>query len=427
MPGCGGSTPVGTSIAKHADMDPHAEPEESRYLRAELKRERLARIAAERTNRLHDELMRTLAHKLRNPLNTIRLWTQVLREQAGEPAVVARALDGLEHATLLQARQVDTLLDLSRIALGRMRLDLEPVDLAAVIHGAVESTRPMAQAKRLFIEIDLGMPVGVVSGDPARLGQVMWHLLTNAIRFTPHDGRVGVGLRRSGDHAVITVSDTGRGISADLLPHVFERERPAAMPLPAVEDGPGLGLVLARHIVDLHGGAIRAESAGPGRGATFSIELPLPGTSIPAVSREDVVAEGGGQRGLPPIALGGVRVLVVEDEPEARDSMRILLQRFGAEVGTAGSARQALEAFAHGAFDIVISDVAMPGGDGYQLMRAIRALGPEQGGRIPAVAVTARARPEDRRRALAEGFQVHLPKPVDAAELLRQVTVLSGR
>jgi CheY-like chemotaxis protein len=409
-------------------MDPHVEPEESRYLRAELKRERMARIAAERTNRLNDELVRTLAHKLRNPLNTIRLWTQVLREQAGEPAVVARALDGLEHATLLQARQVDTLLDLSRIALGRMRLDLEPVDLTAVIRGAVESTRPMAQAKRLSIEIDLGMPVGVVSGDPARLGQVMWHLLTNAIRFTPHGGRVGVELRRSGDHAVITVSDTGQGITADLLPHVFERERPAGLPLPSVEDGPGLGLVLARNIVDLHGGAIRAESAGPGRGATFSIELPLPGTSIPAVSREDVVGEGGGgQRGLPPTSLGGVRVLVVEDEPEARDSMRILLQRFGAEVGTAGSARQALEAFANGAFDIVISDVAMPGGDGYQLMRAIRALGPEQGGRIPAVAVTARARPEDRRRALAEGFQVHLPKPVDAAELVRQVTVLSGR
>jgi CheY-like chemotaxis protein/two-component sensor histidine kinase len=409
-------------------MDPHAEPEESKYLRAELKRERLARIAAERTNRLNDELIRALAHKLRNPLNAIRLWTQVLREQAGEPAVVARALDGLEHATLLQSRQIDTLLDLSRIALGRMRLDLEPVDLAAIIRGAVEATRPMAQAKCLAIETDVGMPVGVVSGDPARLGQVLWHLLTNAIRFTSHGGRIGVGLRRSGDRALISVTDTGHGIAADLLPHIFDRHRPERVHLPPVEDGPGLGLVLARHIVDLHGGTIRAESGGAGRGATFSIELPLPGISIPAVTGDTVTGEGGGgSRGMRPTSLSGLRVLVVEDEPEARDSMRILLQRFGAEVAAAGSARQALETFAHGAFDIVISDIAMPGGDGYELVRAIRELGPEHGGRIPAVAVTAGARPEDRRRALAEGFQVHLPKPVDAAELVRQVTALSGR
>lgn len=408
-------------------MDPHAEPDETKYLRAELKRERQARTAAERSNQLNEELVRALAHKLRNPLNTIRLWTQVLREQASEPAVVTRALDGLEHATVLQAHQIDTLLDLSSIALGRMRLELEPVDLTAVIHGAVQSVRPLAQAKHLALDVDVGLPVGVVSGDSARLGQVLWHLLTNAVRFTPHGGRVAVTLRRSGDRAAITVSDSGLGIAAEALPYVFERKRPDG-PIPPVEDGPGLGLVLARHIVDLHGGIIRAESAGPGRGATFCIELPLPGTSIPAVTGEDSAGETRpGQLGLPASALGGVRVLVVEDEPEARDSMRMLLQRFGAEVGTAGSARQALEAFSRGMFDVVISDIAMPGGDGYELLRAIRALTPEQGGRIPAVAVTARARPEDRRRALAEGFQVHLPKPVDAAELLRQVTVLSGR
>jgi CheY-like chemotaxis protein/nitrogen-specific signal transduction histidine kinase len=412
-------------------MDPRADLEEARHLREELKRERLARIAAERTNRLNDELMRSLAHKLRNPLNTIRLWTQVLREQAGEPAVVARALDGLEHATLLQARQIDTLLDLSRIALGRMRLDLEPVDLAAIVRSAVEAVRPMTQAKRLSIETDLGMPVGVISGDPARLGQVLWHLLTNAIRFTPHGGRVGVTLRRSGDRAMLSIADSGHGIAPDLLPHVFDRDRPEGSRVPPVEDGPGLGLVLARYIVELHGGTIRAESDGEGRGSTFTLELPLPGTTVPAVSREDVTGSidgtGGGSRGLRASSLIGVRVLVVEDEPEARDSLRILLQRFGAEVAAAGSARQAIETFTHGAFDIVISDIAMPGGDGYELVRAIRGLGAEHGGRIPAVAVTAGARPEDRRRALAEGFQVHLPKPVDAVELVRQVTVLSGR
>ena len=410
-------------------MDAHAEPDETRFLREELKRERLVRIAAERTNRLNDELMRSLAHKLRNPLNTIRLWTQVLREQAGEPGVVSRALDGLDHATLLQARQIDTLLDLSRIALGRMRLDLEPVDLGAIVRNAVEAVRPMAQGKRLSIETDLGMPVGVISGDPARLGQVLWHLLTNAIRFTPHGGRIGVTFRRSGDRAALIIADSGHGIAPDLLPHVFDRHRPEGTHVPPVEDGPGLGLVLARHIVDLHGGTIRAQSDGEGRGSTFSIELPLPGTSVPAVAREDVAGSADGMIGsrLRASSLNGVRVLVVEDEPEARDSLRILLQRFGAEVAAAGSARQAIETFTHGAFDVVISDIAMPGGDGYELVRAIRGLGPEQGGRIPAVAVTAGARPEDRRRALAEGFQVHLPKPVDAAELVRQVTVLSGR
>jgi CheY-like chemotaxis protein len=417
-------------------MDPRSEPEETRYLRGELKRERLARIAAERTNRLNDELMRSLAHKLRNPLNTIRLWTQVLREQAGEPGVVSRALDGLEHATLLQARQIDTLLDLSRIALGHMRLDLEPVDLGVIARSALEAVRPMAQAKRLSVETDLGTPVGVISGDPARLGQVLWHLLTNAIRFTPHGGRIGVMLRRSGDRAVLGIADSGHGIAPDLLPHVFDRHRPEGTRVPPVEDGPGLGLVLARHIVDLHGGTIRAESDGEGRGATFTLELPLPGTTVPAVTREDVSGSSGGAGGGPrgPRAIGlrasslnGVRVLVVEDEPEARDSLRILLQRFGADVAAAGSARQAIETFTHGAFDVVISDIAMPGGDGYELVRAIRGLGPEHGGRIPAVAVTAGARPEDRRRALAEGFQVHLPKPVDAVELVRQVTALSGR
>ncbi len=408
-------------------MSVHAESEAD-YLREELKRERGGRLAAERTNRFNDELAHALAHRLRNPINTIRLWIQVLREQAGEPAVVTRALDGLEHATLLQARQIDTLLDLSQVALGRMRLDLEPVDLGSVIRGAADATRQIAQAKRLSVELELGMPVGVVSGDAARLGRVLWHLLANAIRFTPHGGRVGVGLHRSGDRAVITVADTGQGIAPELLPHVFDRERPDSARLPTVEDGPGLGLVLARHIVDLHGGVIRAESEGPGRGATFTIELPLPGASIPAVSRDDVASDAAaGKRRVPPSSLGGVRVLVVEDEPEARDSMRLLLQRFGAYVGTAGSARQALEAFSHNAYDIVISDITMPGGDGYELVRAIRALGPEQGGRTPAVAVTAGARPEDRRRALAEGFQVHMPKPVDAAELVRQVTALSGR
>jgi CheY-like chemotaxis protein/two-component sensor histidine kinase len=411
-------------------MDSHAGPDENRYLRDELKRERLSRTAAERTNRLNDELMRSLAHKLRNPLNTIRLWTQVLREQAGEPAVVTRALDGLEHATLLQARQIDTLLDLSRIALGHMRLDLEPVDLSAIVRSLVEAVRPMAQTKRLAIETDLGMPVGVVSGDPARLGQVLWHLLTNAIRFTPHGGRIGIILRRSGDRAALSVTDSGHGIAPELLPHVFDRDRPQGARVPPVEDGPGLGLVLVRHIIDLHGGTIRAESDGEGRGASFSVELPLPGTSVPAVTRDDVASPGdasAGPRGLRASSLNGVRVLVVEDEPEARDSLRILLQRFGAEVAAAGSARQAMETFTHGAFDIVISDIAMPGGDGYELVRAIRGLGPDQGGRIPAVAVTAGARPEDRRRALAEGFQVHMPKPVDAAELVRQVTALSGR
>lgn len=423
------ATGVGTAIATSClQMDPHGEPNETRYLRGELKRERQARLAAERSNQRNEELVRALAHELRNPLNTIRLWTQVLREQAGEPAVVARALDGLEHATVLQAHQIDTLLDLSSIALGRMRLELEPVDLAAVVQGALQSVRPLAQAKHIALDINVGLPVGVVLGDSGRLGQVLWHLLSNAVRFTPHGGHVAVTVRRSGDRAVITVTDSGLGISADLLPYVFDRKRPEGLPMLPVEDGPGLGLVLARHIVDRHGGVIHAESAGPGRGATFWIELPLPGTSIPAVTGEDSAgATKPGQLGLSAAALGGVRVLVVEDEPEARDSMRMLLQRFGAEVGTADSAHQALEAFSRGMFDVVISDIAMPGGDGYELMRAIRALAPEQGGRIPAVAVTARARPEDRRRALAEGFQVHLPKPVDAAELLRQVTVLSGR
>lgn len=403
-------------------MDARTNAEESQHLRAELKRERSARAAAEAANQANDEMLNAISHKLRNPLNTIMLWSQVLREQPGDPELVNRALDGLDQAARMQIRMIDTLLDMSRIALGRLRLEVENVPLRPIVESAVEASRPLAVAKAITLETDLAPGLIAVSGDATRLGQVIWHLLSNAIRHSPRGSTVGIRLSRSEAATRVTVRDSGPGIEASRLPAIFDLHQANGGSSP--DDAPGLGLGLTRHIVELHGGTVRAESPGHGEGATFSFELPLVRSSKPAVV--DYSSEPG--PGAPiPVTLGGLRILIVEDEPSARDSMRIILQRCGAEVAAVGSTRQAMETLAEGRFDVLVSDIAMPGGDGYELLRRVRALAPEDGGEIPAVAVTAQVGPESRSRALAEGFQLYLNKPVDAAHLVRLVTALGGR
>jgi CheY-like chemotaxis protein len=407
-------------------MDSKAGSEEIRHLRMELKRERGARAAAEAANQASDEMLNSISHKLRNPLNTIMLWSQVLREQPGDPTLVTRALDGLDQAARLQVRMIDTLLDMSRIALGRLRLDVEDVPLRPIVESAVEASRPLAVAKAITLETDLASGLIAVSGDATRLGQVVWHLLSNAIRHTPRGSTVWVRLSRTETAARVEVRDSGPGIESSRLPSMFDVHQLGGG-ASSVDDAAGLGLSLTRHIVELHGGMVRAESPGHGEGATFSLELPLLGSSKPAVVDRSVEA-GMTAPGAPmPCSLGGLRILIVEDEPSARDSMRILLQRCGAEVAAVGSARQALETLAEGHFDVLVSDIAMPGGDGFELLRRVRALAPEDGGQIPAVAVTAQVGPESRLRALAGGFQLYLNKPVDAAHLVRLVTALGGR
>jgi CheY-like chemotaxis protein len=407
-------------------MDPHGASEETQHLRAELKRERAVRAAAEAANRSNDEMLNAISHKLRNPLNTIMLWSQVLREQPGDPALVTRALDGLDQAARLQVRMIDTLLDMSRIALGRLRLEVQDVPLRPIVESAVEASRPLAVAKAITLETNLAAGLLPVSGDATRLGQVIWHLLSNAIQHTPRGSTVRIGLSRTESSARVAVRDSGPGIEAPRLPTMFDLHQFGDNGN-SIDDAPGLGLALTRHIVELHGGTVRAESPGHGEGATFSFELPLLGSGKLAVVDRSTEPDGNGIGGPIPVSLGGLRILIVEDEPSARDSMRIILQRCGAEVAAVGSARQALETLAEGRFDVLVSDIAMPGGDGYELLRRVRALAPEDGGQIPAVAVTAQAGPESRSRALAEGFQLYLNKPVDAAHLVRLVTALGGR
>jgi CheY-like chemotaxis protein len=396
-----------------ASDDNRATREQS--LSQSLDSERALRAALEEAIRLQDEVLRSITHELRNPLNSIRLWTQVLRERGADPALVTRALAGLEHATALQDHQIETLLDASRMAVGRLRIEVEPVDLGAVVQHAVESVRPMAAAQDVMVDTEAGTRGGLVRCDPQRLEHAMWHLLAHAIRSTPRSGRVRVRLERAAEGAArIVVSHVARPVERAADPRVSARLTGAG----------DLGLTLARHIVELHGGTM-AMATQPGGGATISIELPA---SLRAAAMAGVAAgpSNGSTEGRK-LSLGGVRVLVVEDEMEARESMRLLLERLGAEVAAAASARQALETLDRSTFDVLISDIAMPGEDGYALLKAIRSLGPDRGGRLPAVAVTAGSRPDDRRRALAEGFQAYLPKPVDMLELVRQVSALSRR
>jgi CheY-like chemotaxis protein len=408
-------------------MDEYVSSEETQHLRAELKRERASRAAAEAANQANDEMLNSISHKLRNPLNTMMLWSQVLREQPGDPAMVTRALDGLDQAARLQIRMIDTLLDMSRISLGRLRLEVEDVPLRPIVESAVEASRPLAGTKAITLEMDLAAGLIAVSGDATRLGQVIWHLLSNAIRHTPRGGHVWIRLSRSGGAARVTVRDSGPGIEPSRLSTIFDLHHASAGGGASPDDAGGLGLALTRHIVELHGGMVRAESSGYGEGATFALELPLLGSGRPAVVDRSAEAGVIGAGAPIPVSLGGLRILIVEDEPSARDSMRIILQRCGAEVAAVGSARQALETLAEGRFDVLVSDIAMPGGDGYELLRRVRAMAPEDGGQIPAVAVTAQAGPESRSRAIAEGFQLYLNKPVDAAHLVRLVTALGGR
>ena len=399
----------------------HAEEERAHL----LEREQVARAEAEGANRAKDEFLATLSHELRTPLSTMLIWAELLRRRALDELTTARALETLERNTRVMTRLIDDLLDISRIVTGKLRLETGPVDLVSVIRAALEAARPAADAKRLGVECVLDSGVGPVSGDAARLQQVVWNLLSNAIKFTPKGGRVTVRLDTEASSARITVADTGKGISAGFLPHIFERFRQADSTTTRVHGGLGIGLEIVRQLVEMHGGTVRAESPGEGRGATFTVALPL------AAIREAVRGDGDAPR---PIAdatldnvptLAGLRVLVVDDQAGARDAVTAVLEQRGARVAVAASSAEALEALATFRPDVLVSDVGMPGEDGYALIRKVRALPSDDGGRIPAAALTAYARVEDRRRALLAGYQAHVPKPVAPAELVAVIAHLA--
>jgi PAS domain S-box-containing protein len=391
-----------------------------------------ARQSAEQANRLKDEFLATLSHELRTPLTSILGWSRMLTDGQLDAERTERALGSIERNARAQGRLIDDILDVSRIITGKLRLDVRPVDLAAVIEGAVESVRPAAEAKGIRLQRVLDTGPQVVSGDPERLQQVVWNLLSNAVKFTPKGGRVQVGLERVNSHVEIVVSDTGRGIAPDVLPHVFERFLQADSSTTRAHGGLGLGLAIVRHLAELHGGTVRAESEGEGQGATFTVDLPLMIVRAPRrvearnAERVQPTADRGEGLACPP-ELDGLHVLVVDDEEDARALLTTVLESCGARVTAVGSAREALDALGREKFDVLLSDIGMPEEDGYWLIKKVRKLTPERGGRTPAAALTAYAGARDRMRVLRSGYQIHVPKPVEPAELVAVVANLAGR
>ncbi|MBD2293428.1 PAS domain-containing protein [Anabaena sphaerica FACHB-251] len=383
-----------------------------------LERERAAREQAETANRIKDEFLAVLSHELRSPLNPILGWSRLLQKAKLDEPKTKQALATIERNAQLQAELIEDLLDVSRILQGKLSLTSSPINLASTIKAALETVRLAAEAKSIRIKTNLDAEIGSVLGDSTRLQQVMWNLLSNAVKFTPAGGRVEVQLSQIDTQAQITVSDTGKGIAPDFLPYVFDYFRQADSTSTRKFGGLGLGLAIVRHLVDLHGGTIQAESRGEGMGAIFTLKLPLM-PFVPIVNEDSQLSEAS-------LSLHGIQVLVVDDDADARDFVAFLLEQEGARVITAASAFEALTALTQSPPDILLSDIGMPEMDGYMLMRQIRALPPAQGGQIPAIALTAYAGELDEKQALKVGFQKHISKPISLDNLLKAIINLIG-
>lgn len=390
-----------------------------------LEAERSARAEVERLSLMKDEFLATLSHELRTPLNAIMGWAQVLRGLGLEEPDLVRGLEVIERNAKVQAQLIADLLDMSSILSGKLRLEVEQTDLSWVIQAAVESVRPSAEAKGIRLETILTPTEGTVSGDPGRLQQVLWNLLTNSIKFTPKGGKVQVVVERINSHVEISVADTGIGITPEFLPNVFERFRQADSSTTRRFGGLGLGLSIVKKLVELHGGTIRALSAGEGQGTTFVVCLPLSAVRKNSEGLPAPVADTHWDYRL--TDLKGVTVLVVDDEPDARDLVGRVLSECHARVLLAANAEETLRLVEQERPDVLVSDIGMPDVDGYELLRRVRALGEEKGGRVDAIALTAFARLEDRMRALRAGFLVHTAKPVDPSELVATVASVCGR
>jgi len=387
-----------------------------------LERERTARREAEAASQAKDGFMAALSHELRAPLHTLRLWASMLRGGLQDPQALARAADSIDRNTVLQTQLVDDLLDASRIVSGQLQLVIGPVAIAATVQAAIDAVRAGALNKGVTLVEDLDPAAGMVRGDATRLQQVAWNLLANAVRFTPEGGRVEIRLRGVDHTAVLTVADSGRGIATDLLPHVFDRFRQGESGANRSHGGLGLGLSIARQLVELHGGTIEAASPGEGRGATFTVRMPSAGA--PA-GRGPVAPPAAGADG--PRPLERVRVLVVDDDAETREVMAVTLGRQGAVVTTAPSVGEAVAVIERGWPDVLLSEIRMPGEDGYDLIRKVRHLEAIGGRHLPAIALTGYAAADDRRRVLDAGFEAHVPKPVPAAEMAPIIVSLLER
>jgi PAS domain S-box-containing protein len=391
-----------------------------------LQAERAARTAAERASLLKDEFLATLSHELRTPLNSILGWSQIMRNKSADSELIAQGLEVIDRNARAQAEIIEDLLDMSRIISGKVRLNVERVDLSSIVQAAVETARPTAETKGIRLQTVIDPLDGVVvSGDGNRLQQVLWNLLSNAVKFTPGGGRIQVLLERINSHLKISVIDTGDGIAPEFLPYVFDRFRQGDASTSRRHGGLGLGLSIVRQLVELHGGSVGVKSDGPGRGSTFTVSLPLTVVQLypdPGTGRRHPRQPFLGKTNVN-VEIAGVRVLLVDDEMDARALLKRILEDFQAIVTVAESADEAIEFLQAGKFDVLVSDIGMPGEDGYSLIRRIRSLGAARGGDIPAIALTAYARGEDRIKAVAAGFQMHVAKPVEAIEL---VTMIAG-
>ena len=388
-----------------------------------LLREQRARAEAEAANRIKDEFLATLSHELRTPLTALLGWACLLRGSGRDDTILDQGLEAIERNARIQTQLTDDLLDVSCIISGKLRLDVRPVEISSVIDAAISVVRPAADAKSIQLTYGHGPTIGAISGDAARLQQVVWNLLSNAVKFTPEGGRIEVRLERLDSHARLTVSDSGQGISPEFLPQVFDRFRQADSSTTRGYGGLGLGLAIVRHLVELHGGTVHAESQGAGQGTTFSATFPLLAVRLePAV-----MAHNGKDLCNRSPALNGLRVLVVDDEADTRLIISTVIARTGAEVKACQSAREALEILEQWRPDVLMSDIAMPGEDGYSLINKVRSLPAERGGHIPAAAFSAYAREEDRKRSLAAGYQMHIAKPVSSGRLVETIAHLAGR
>ncbi|MBV9209069.1 MAG: MEDS domain-containing protein [Acidobacteria bacterium] len=398
-------------------------------LRASLMREQTARVEAERANRLKDEFLATVSHELRTPLNAIIGWSHMLRQGRLDERMATRAVETIERNAQSQAQLVEDILDVSRMITGKLRLNIGAVDLAAVINAAIDCVQLAADAKEIQLEVRQDPSARHVNGDASRLQQVVWNLLSNAIKFTPHGGRVSVKLERAGSTAQLSVRDTGEGIEPNVLPYIFDRFRQGDGTSTRRHGGLGLGLAIVRHLVELHGGTVQADSSGEGLGSTFTVGLPLaPAPELPKKRAELESLRAVEDVTLPPAllpTLEGVRVLLVDDDADTLQMLTAMLAACKAEVHATSSAAEALEALQWHKPDVLVSDLAMPCEDGYSLISKVRASEAASGKRVPAVALTAYIRIEDRTRALSAGFNLFVPKPVEPRELLTAIANLA--
>jgi PAS domain S-box-containing protein len=380
-----------------------------------LELERRARAESERSGRMKDEFLATLSHELRTPLNAILGWAQILQRDTGLPAAARGAVDKILRNAQSQAHIIGDLLDMSSILAGKIRLDQRPLYLPDVVTAAIDTVRPAARAKNIRLSVALDPLAGLVRGDADRLQQLAWNLLSNAVKFTPPGGRVEVALRAAGDCAELRVKDSGIGIAPDFLPHVFDRFTQSDASIRRRVGGLGLGLALVKELAELHGGSVRAESEGEGRGATFVVSLPLTTAALPAAP------VGEHDEGVP--SLAGVRVLIVDDEEDTRELLRQILAPRGAQVLLADSGEAAMRMIESERPDVMLSDIGMPGIDGYELIARLH----ERGVHLPSATLTAYARDEDRAHALAAGYRAHIAKPLELETVVRVVAQLAGR